>query len=166
MGEYRVIDGCPARLTIAPYIAVLMADAKTVADSIYRGDDARAILNAHGKHSQYQLYHATAVERIAWGIDGQPDRPGESTHELLSDGRAYPHIPARERLAWWQQGFDVPTEDASRCIEVAHSHGWELFRPYDSGVEIHHLNFRSQPSPHSTRMRLRIIRLRATLPRR
>jgi hypothetical protein len=163
---FRVIDGCPVHEIIAPFIYVCLRDAHTTAASIYRGDDARAILNRHGKHSQYQLYHADAGERAAWGIEGEPDRPGESTHELYSDGAAYVHFAPRTRLDYWMQGFDVPTDASGRVMEAAKKHGWELFRPYHSGVEVHHLNFREQPKPHTKRMHLRLVAVRARLPRR
>lgn len=163
--EFRVIQGLPCPKNIAPYIAIVLNDAKAQANSIYRGDDARSILNRHGHHSQYQLYHATPAQRRAWGILGTPDRPGTSTHELKSDGRAY-RRPVGADLAWWQQGFDVNDWQVAAVKAAANRHHWQLFQPYPTGAEHHHLNFRVEPKPHSLKDRLRILRLRATLPRR
>ena len=150
MPQFQLIDGCPVFDDIAPYIRVCLDDAAATATSIYRGDDARAILNAHGKHSQFQLYHATAAERVAWGILGQPDAPGHSSHELYSDGNAFYGVPDGGRLAWWQQGFDVPTEQSNAVIAAAAHRGWVLARPYGSGVEVHHLNFAQEPHGMAT----------------
>ncbi len=163
--DFRVVQGCPVGRNIAPYIAIVVNDARTTLDSIYRGDDARAILNAHGHHSQWQLVHATPVQRAAWGILGTPDPVGQSTHEMRSDGNAYPSVPIGDRLPeWWMQGFDVNTAQADRVIAAARRYGWELWRPYGTGAELHHLNFRSRPRP-TRRTALRIVRLRHTLPR-
>jgi hypothetical protein len=158
---FRVIRGCPVPEDIAPYI--WLATEGCTVDSIYRGDDARALLNKYGKHSQKQLYNATPAERSAWGVEGQPNAPGHSSHEQYSDGVAYPHIPSGHPLAWWQIGFDVADADVPRVISQAARYGWHVFRPYRSGVEFHHLNFASQPLPGSHAGA--ITKLRASLPR-
>lgn len=145
MRSFRVIQGCPVRADIAPYIAMCVDDVRAEVESIYRGDGARAILNKHGKHSQYQLYHATPAERAAWGVLGTPNRPGHSTHELFSDGVAFPGVPDGQPLPWWCQGFDVNDADAQNVINAAARHGWILFRPYGSGIEYHHLCFLHRP---------------------
>lgn len=162
--DFRTINGCPVGKLIAPYIQIITADAGADVSSIYRGDDARAILNAHGKHSQRQLFDATPAERIAWEILGTPDRPGTSSHEMRSDGVPYPKVPVGHKLPhWWMQGFDVDTAHSSAVIRQAKRHGWDVFRPYPSGAEIHHLNFRSRPRP-GPRTARRIIELRRHLP--
>lgn len=162
--DFRVYQGCAVPKNIAPYIAIVCDDAHAEVDSIYRGDDARQILNRHGKHTQFQLYHATPAQRRAWGVLGQPNKPGRSTHEQFSDAVAYAG-PVGRSLAWWEIGFDVDAAAAGRVIAQARRHGWDLFRPYSSGAELHHLNFRKQPRP-GPRTAARIIRLRRTLKRR
>lgn len=173
--EFRVIDGCPCPKLIAPYIYICLKDSRTTSDSIYRGNDsaARRILNAHHKHTQEQLFqislHGTPAEREAVGLSpggGGVNEPGFSTHELKSDAVAYRSVPAGDNLAWWQEGWDM--EEPSMCeavIKAARSHGWIVFQPYHSGSELHHLNFRFEPSPHTRRMAIRIKFLRARLPR-
>ena len=81
MAEFLIIDGCPVFDDIGPYIQVCLDDAGAIATSIYRGDDARAILNANGKHSQRQYHCITPprAERLAWGVLGTPDAPGHSS---------------------------------------------------------------------------------------
>jgi hypothetical protein len=164
MATLCLVQHCAVYNDIAPYISILTTDAHATVDSIYRGVSATKLLNKYGKHTQYQLYHATPAQRIAWGILGTPDRPGQSTHELASDGVAYPNVRAFQPLAWWQQGFDVNAADVDRVIAQAAAHKWELFRPYSSGVELHHLNFKKRPSP-TVHTVARIFRLRHTLPR-
>lgn len=158
--EFRVIQGSPVPKLIAPFIYIVTREAGATVNSIYRGDDARALLNKYGKHSQAQLYQMFLEGR---GSPANP--PGFSTHELKSDGVAFPQVPRGHDLPWYGMGFDVNDSDVARCIAIARRYGWTLFRPYPSGSEFHHLNFRFEPVPHSLGTRLRIARLRATLPK-
>jgi hypothetical protein len=156
--DFRTVQGCPVGKLQAPYIAIIVNDAQATVNSIYRGTDAEAILNAHGKHSQAQLWDLF----IHHG--GTPaNQPGFSTHEQKSDGVAYPQVIRGHDLSWWQVGFDVNDTDVLNCMRVAGSHGWYLFRPYHSGVEFHHLNFAAEPKEGN--LADRIHNLRDTLPR-
>ena len=160
MNKFRVIQGCPVNKLIAPYIALLAKETDATINSLYRGNDARAILHRHGKHSQTELY-----EMYLQG-HGNPANPsGRSTHELRSDGVAYAG-PVGRKLEDWQQGIDVNDDDVKKMIVAAERHGWELFQPYRSGSEFHHINFRRRPKPRNRRERLKIIMLRARLPRK
>lgn len=160
--DFCLVQGCPVAKSIAPYIAILATDAHATVNSIYRGADAERILNAHGHRSQAQLYRGWQ-RRLPGFLAANP--PGFSTHELKSDGVAYPSVPRGRALAWWQQGFDVNDSDTGRVIEQARAHGWVVWRPYPAGSEFHHLNFRRRPRP-GWRTAARILRLRVTLPRR
>jgi hypothetical protein len=162
MAKLCLVQGSPVYNDIGPYISILATDAKATVNSIFRGPAAQELLNAHGKHSQAQLYQGF-IDREPGFLPANP--PGFSTHELRSDGAAYPSVGRGDRLAWWQQGFDVNDSDVDRVIAQGHTHGWVLWRPYDSGSEFHHLNFRQRPGP-GPRTIARIYRLRATLPRR
>lgn len=157
MSNFLVIQGCPCNPLIAPYFALLAREAGATVNSIYRGNDAKAILNAHGKHTQEQLYHTLPP--------GTANSPGRSTHELRSDGVAYAGPVGRE-LEWWQQGIDVNDGDVTRMKHEARKRGWELWQPYSTGIEFHHLNFRHRPVARGLITRQRIILLRHTLPRR
>lgn len=169
--EFRVIQTYPSPKNIAPYFAICVNDAAkylgraATVHAIYRGDDARSILNKHGHHSQFQIYHATPAQRIEWQILGQPNRPGTSSHEQKSDAVIYRHIPVGHDLPWWGVGIDIDEIDVTAVIRAARGHGWQLEQPYHSGNEIHHLNFRVRPKPHNIKDVARIIRLRLTLPR-
>jgi hypothetical protein len=154
MSYFLVLQGCPANKWVAPYFALLAHEAGATVNSIYRGDDAKSILRAHGKHTQRELYDTLPP--------GVANPPGRSTHELRSDGVAY-RGPIGRTLEWWQQGIDVNDGDVERMKEVAGWHGWHLFQPYRSGVEFHHLNFASQPHPRGT-TRAKIIWYRKTMP--
>lgn len=165
--KFITIQGCPVHPDIGAYIAVLVNDANANVVSIYRGDDARPILNKHGHHSQVQIFDATPAERAAWGILGTPNRPGESTHELKSDAVAYKKIPLGQDLEWWMQGFDVDDADVVRVFAQANRRGWHVWQPYKSGAEHHHLNFLDKPTrpkPGSL-MWARLWRIRLTYPR-
>lgn len=162
--SFRVVNGCPVGKNIAPYIAIVCADAGAVANSIYRGTvgDAPAILEHHGHMDQAQLFTGF-IDHEPGYLPANP--PGFSTHELFSDGVAYPDIARGKELDWWMQGFDVDDDKVPAVIKAGAAHGWELWQPYPSGTEFHHLNFRARPRP-TPRTAVRIIHLRATLPRR
>lgn len=159
--DFRVVQRCPVPRNIAPYIAIVINDAHATLNSAYRGDDARQLLNKYGHSSQVQLY-----DGFRRGLPGYlpANPPGHSTHELKSDGIAYPSIPSGHDLAWWMLGFDVNDKDVGNVERTAARYGWKLHRPYPSGSEFHHLNFLRQPHP-TPRTAIRILRLRATLPR-
>lgn len=156
MTDFRVIQGCPVNATLAPYLELLRQDSGCSYNSLYRGPDARELLNRHGKRDQAQLYRELPA--------GVANPPGRSTHELRSDGVAYLG-PVGRRLEWWQQGIDVDDADVPRLIAAATRRGWLLRRPYASGVERHHLNFVVRPRAKGPRTTAKLIRLRAALPR-
>lgn len=171
MSSWRVIDGCPCPAVIAPYVYVVLRGAGFSAISIYRGEDpqAKAILHAHGKHTQGELRQATPRQRIAWGISGTPNPPGTSMHELRSDGRAK-RGPAGRHLQEWEIGIDSGpnTKEAEERLEhEARKHGWSIYHPYTNAtVEGHHWGFRVRPYPRNLAQRARLIVIRARLPRR
>lgn len=153
--RFLVVQGSPCNVTAAAYFALLTKATHSTVNAIYRGDDARAILHRHGKHTQRELY--LSLPR------GVANPPGRSTHELRSDGAAY-RGPIGRKLQWWQEGIDVNDNNVLSMILEARFHGWFLFQPYRAGVEYHHLNFRRRPIAR-TADRARLLRLRATLPR-
>lgn len=162
--QFRVLQGCPCPASIAPYFALLAEDCAkhgwpVTFNSIYRGDDAAALLHAHGKRTQREIHADPALASIS-------NPPGFSSHELRSDGNPIYHTRRGLPLPEWQQGIDVNDADVSRLIATARARGWTLARPYTSGAEFHHLVFAIQPRPQGPRTMVKLIRLRATLPRR
>jgi hypothetical protein len=160
--RWRVIDGCPCPAGIAPYVDVVLRDAGQAASSIYRGTDRHAvrILHRHGKHTQAEIHRE---------LPAISNPPGYSQHELRSDGAGNPHVPRGGKLHSWQVGVDSGGDDPASqhaITAAAQRHGWHVRHPYKRGVEGHHWCFATKPRPHSVRMRLRILKLRATLPRR
>lgn len=164
MAELCVVQGCAVFNDIGPYFSLLATDAGARITSLYRGSDARGLLKAHGKHDQEQLVDATPEERILWGILGIPDPVDETTHCKRNDGIAYPQWAVKAHLPWWCQGADVLAAEADAMIEQAAAHKWVLHRPYSSGSELHHLNFKQRPSPTPHTI-ARIYSLRHRLPR-
>jgi len=149
--KYVVIDDCPCPKPLFPILKKLQHDTGCKYSSIYRGDDALALLHAHDKHSQRELAEATPAERAAWGILGTPNPPDRGTHILLGDG-----VVGRlhQKLPWFRCGIDINLKgseaeqeaEAKKIEAAAHRHGWELYRPYPSGSERHHFNLRRKPS--------------------
>lgn len=142
--HYLTLDGCPCPKPLYPILKKLKAETGCTFESIYRGDDALALLHANGKHSQREIADATPAERAAWGILGTPNPAGQSTHELFSDGVAYKG-PVGRKLRWWQCGIDVDDAHIEVVMHAAARHGWKLKHPYRAGVEFHHLNFAKRP---------------------
>lgn len=136
MATYKVIDGCPVPEQLYPILSQIKREIGCSYNSIYRGTDARALLNQYGKHDQAWLY--------ANSPPGVANPPGRSTHELRSDGVAYSG-PVGRKLDWWQCGIDINDSQVNQFMAQAKRHGWITFRPYSSGVEYHHVNFTKAP---------------------
>lgn len=161
--KFLVIDGRPCPASIAPYVYLVLRGAAQHASAIYRGDDpaAKAILHAHGGHTQRELANATPAQRRAWGIKGIPNRPGFSQHELRNQWG--------QPIAEWKQGVDSGGDDREAKMAInnaARRLGWKTEHPYKSGLEGHHWCFAERPRPLGLVQRARILHLRATLPRR
>lgn len=159
--DFRVVNGCPCPASIAPYIYLVLRRAGQTATSIYRGDDARNLLHAHGRHTQRELYNDPAYA-------GKANPPGQSQHELRSDGNANPG-PVGRHLEEWEIGIDsgADTVAAKNAITRAAQHyGWTVRHPYSRGVEIHHWCFADRPHGRSWPQRARLIHIKAVLPRR
>lgn len=140
--KFEVIDNCPVPVQIAPQVRLLKHDVpKAVLQSAYRGDQAAGLLRRLGKSTQAMLYRGW-LKRLPGFNPANP--PGFSTHELHSDGVAY-RGPRGRIIRAWGCGLDWNDDAVGDLIQAAHRRGWELFRPYKSGSEHHHLNFRKYP---------------------
>jgi lysozyme len=157
--RYLVIDGCPCPYDVAAQAYRVLRKAGQSANSIYRGDDAAALLHAHGKRTQREIHADPALAAIS-------NPPGRSSHELRGDGVIG---RAGEHLATWQVGVDSGSDDptAAAAIErAARAFGWVVHHPYARGVERHHWNFKAQPKARNPLQAARLIAIRARLPRR
>lgn len=135
MSRYVVIDSCPVPLGLAGAVTEARRHARFSLNSCYRGDDARPILNRYGKKSQAQLYYGW-VHRLPGFNPANP--PGVSTHELRSDGVAYPSIRRGARLPDEYCGMDAsPSESLRTGLSRV---GLSSRRPYPGGSEFHHVN--------------------------
>lgn len=155
--KYLLIDGSPVPYDVAPYIARILKKAGQHANSIYRGDDAAALLHAHGKHTQaeiHKLYPAIS------------NPPGRSSHELRGDGTVG---SLGEHLPTWRVGVDSGTDSpASRdaITKAAKALGYTVAHPYSRGVEAHHWNLTAKPKARNPVQAAHIALERARLPRR
>ena len=151
--NFYVIDGCPVPKDVAPYIDLILRRAGLTASSIYRGNDpeARAIMHRHGKHTQYELWNATPLQRARWGVTGIPNTPGHSAHELAS----------------WHVGVDSgPNTDDTRkrILSAAAHYNLHVHFPYNSVVEYHHWEFLKKPTYDGKRLyKTRVLMTRAKL---
>jgi hypothetical protein len=135
--KYELVDCCPVPTKLAPVLRQIKADTGCVYQSIYRGVDARGLLNQCGKHDQAWLF-ANLPRGVA-------NPPGRSTHELKNDGVAYPG-PAYIPLPWWCCGIDVDDAHVAAFVRAAAKHGYRAAITYPtSRAEYHHVNFRKAP---------------------
>lgn len=158
MPRFVEIAGCPCPAELAPFVREVMRRTGSAPVTIYRGSepDALAILHAHGKHSQAELVALAAAGRGAEaGIKGTPNPAGQSTHELCSDGRAFPG-PLGSRLDPMQCGMDWPDGDVPRVIAEFAKLGCEPFRPYGASTnESQHICCRAEGARLDILARLR-----------
>lgn len=137
------VQGCPVPRQLAAVIRPSLAATGATLESCYRGSDPQgaAILHAHGKHTQEQLYDGW--RRHLPGFN-PANRPGTSTHELRSDGVAY-SVPVGRVLDWWQCGMDIDDAHVDAFIRHLADRGVSAHRPYPAGSEHHHVNLRARP---------------------
>lgn len=136
------IDSCPVPARLGPVVIAIKNKSGETLVSCYRGSDPNGvrILRANGKMSQKELYEGF--------VEGRPgfnpaNRPGQSTHELRSDGVAY-RGPVGRRLLSWQVGMDWTR--AHEVVEVARRFGFTATITYPNNPkEQHHVNFRRAP---------------------
>lgn len=141
--RYVDVQGAAVPRQLAAVIRPSLAATGATIFSCYRGSDPQgaAILHAHGKHTQQQLYDGW--RRHLPGFN-PANRPGTSTHELRSDSAAFPG-PTGRHLAWWQCGMDIDDAHVNAFIAHLASRGVNAHRPYGYGSEYHHVNLRTLP---------------------
>jgi hypothetical protein len=141
--RFAVIDGCAVPRAYYPVFRKLKAVSGCTYNSIDREDAAARILHKHGKHTQ-----AEVIRLYEEGVAGYgpADPVNQTSHCRYNDGVVRPDLPVGARLPAWQVGFDVNDDQVEDVIRAAHGLGWDVFRPYHSGSEFHHLNFRHKPA--------------------
>lgn len=140
--RFAQIDGCAVPRAYFPVFRKLKAKSGCTYNSIDREDAAAGILHKHGKHTQ-----AEVIKLHEEGVPGfGPANPVNLTsHCRYNDGVVRPDLAVGARLPAWQVGFDVDDDQVEDVIVAAHELGWDVFQPYHSGSEFHHLNFRRKP---------------------
>jgi Putative peptidoglycan binding domain len=141
--KYVVVDNCPVPAQLAGTLTDVLRASGASLQSCYRGADAAALLHQCGKRSQAELY-----DGFRRGLPGfnPANPPGRSTHELRSDGAAYPG-PAGRPLLWWQVGIDIDDGHVQPFIREAARRGFTVTVTYPgSRSEYHHVNFRRAPA--------------------
>jgi hypothetical protein len=139
--EFVVIDHCPAPASMGPVLRAIrtaVVGGGTLYNSIYRGEDAAALLHANDKRTQAELFAELGP--------GVANPPRQSTHELYNDGVAYRGWRGQKLRAHWKVGLDVNDSLVRATMAEAAKHNWILTQTYPgSAVEFHHLNFRKPP---------------------
>lgn len=138
--KFVVIDNCPVPRGVAWAVRALKRESGASLVSCYRGDQATGLLKRLGKSTQAMLYRGW-LRRLPGFNPANP--PGQSTHELFSDGVAYRGPRGRALAATWKVGMDWDDPDA--VLAAAPRLGFRMRRPYSDGREWHHLNFTKRP---------------------
>lgn len=153
--KFLLVDSCPCPYEVAPQVYMVLRRAGQFASSIYRGEDAKALLHAHGKHTQAEIH--AMLPTIS-------NPPGMSEHECRSDGVGKAG-PVGRKLPGWQVGVDSggnSEHDKQAIAHAASSYGWKVEHHYSRGVEGHHWCFAGPPRP-TKQTRKQIEKLAAEL---
>lgn len=133
-------DGTPVFEGIARILRA--ARRQGVEFTLTSADRRKGVPERYGKLSQAALWAGWLAHKAGFN---PANPPGRSTHELRSDGVAY-RGPVGRPLAWWQLGLDFDDRGSEALRQWSSRHGYGLFRPYPTGSEYHHLNFRRNPA--------------------
>lgn len=109
--------------------------------TVTSADRRKGVPERYGKLSQAALYLGWIARRAGFN---PANPPGRSTHELRSDAVAY-RGPVGRPLHWWQLGIDADDAGVGDLLRTLQRLGYAVFRPYHSGSEHHHFNFRRSP---------------------
>lgn len=140
---YSIVQKCPVPKKLAPILSKLLKESGATLQSCYRGADAEPLLHKYGKLSQRELYNGWIAKKPGFH---PANKPGFSTHELRSDGVAFPSIPSGDKLFWWQVGLDIDDSHINAFIKAAKKRGYKVTITYPASIsEHHHVNFRKQP---------------------
>lgn len=141
--RFAEIDGCAVPRLWYPVFRRLKAESGCTYNSIDRSDAAAKILHRFGKHTQREV-----IRLYEEGVPGYgpADPVDESSHCRRNDGIVDPRKPRKAKLPAWKVGFDVNDDQIERVKKAARRLGWEVFQPYKTGSEFHHLNFVRKPA--------------------
>lgn len=121
--------------------------------TLQSSDRRQGIAEQYGKRSQAALFHCFEQSRTLHrcpvecaGNCNAANRPGQSSHELRSDGSAFGKRGAGAALAWWELGLD--TSDTAELLHVLGLLGYDARLTYPGNPhEAHHINFDADPGP-------------------
>jgi lysozyme len=139
--KFEVVDGCPVPVEAAPLVHAAKQRTGETLNSCFRGVEARAILNAHGKHDQAYLYQGW-LRRLPGFNPANP--PGSSPHECRSDGVSPPGFRRGARIPAVLVGQDWGP-DAWRVVAAYRAMGVPAYHPYASAFERQHVGIASVP---------------------
>jgi lysozyme len=121
--------------------------------TLQSSDRRKGVAERYGKRSQAVLF--SCFDRFqklgkrcppdCMGQCNPANRPGESSHEIRSDGTAaFGNRRKGALLAWWELGLDVSESDA--LLQILPSLGYSVKRTYPNSIkEHHHINFTKSP---------------------
>lgn len=109
-------------------------------------------------HSQAYLYKGFQEGRPGFLPANPPDR---GTHLLIGDGVVG---SLHQKLEPYQLGIDVVSagrfNDCGPLVAWLDRSGYNVYRPYPSGSEAHHLNFKASPAANARKRLANYYRLK------
>ena len=131
----------PVPAKIEPVVVVCLRASGGTLSSGLRTVDAVAWARSRGAvlQSQAELY-----DLFVRGQGNPANPPGFGTHELRSDGVAFPAITRGMKLRWYMVGLDIGAVSGQRFCDEARDEGWVCAVSYPSS-ESWHVNFRKRP---------------------
>jgi hypothetical protein len=143
--EYTLINCRPVPASEAGWIQTCLSEAGATLNSALRTQDAVDYARSKGctLSSQAELYNGWIQHKPGFN---PANPPGFSTHELKSDGVAYPNYPRGASIPSWAVGLDIDDAHVAAFCARARAHGWIVTVTYPgSPSEYHHVNARQKP---------------------
>jgi hypothetical protein len=142
----EAFDTCP----VSHVVALVLDDCRDhgISFGVISGDRRDGIAQRFGHQSQAQVYAAFLA---GTGLPANP--PNSSTHEYVNGGNggtpAFSSAPAGAKLDASKLGLDLRSNaEASAFCAAAAKLGYDVFQPYKTGTELHHVCIRSNPVPN------------------
>lgn len=131
----------PVPQKIKPVIVLCLRESGGSLQSALRNQEAVNFARSRGAvlSSQPELWQAAQN-----GTGNPANPPGYSTHELRSDGIAYPSISRGLPIPDWAVGLDIGSVSGQAFCNAAREEGWVVTVTYPSS-ESWHVNFRKRP---------------------
>jgi hypothetical protein len=143
----EAFDTCP----VSHVVALVLDDCRDhgIGFAVISGDRRDGIAQRYGHSSQAQAYYGHLNGDPNYPYPANP--PGHSTHEYRRGASGYPFPPGADgsQIDASKLGLDLRSNaEASAFCAEAKKIGYDVWQPYNTGTELHHVVIRSNPVPN------------------